>query len=250
MSKLTVDNLSKNFGGVQAVNNVSFTIDSGNRLAIIGPNGAGKTTLLNLLTGQLTPTGGTISLDGLDITSYRDFERAREEIARTFQQTNIYTGLTVFENARLAVQQRMGITHSLLPIGRYPQLEDEVHRLLEEHELQDHSEVVVDNLSYGDRRHLELVLTLATDSKMLFLDEPTAGMTPGQTQDMIELIDHIPDDIAICIVEHDLDVVFSLADRIIVLHHGEIIAENTADKVRQNSRVQDVYLGKHVEFES
>ena len=246
MSSLEIKDLQKHFGGVRAVNGVSFQIESGNRLGIIGPNGAGKTTLLNLLTGQLKPTDGKILLNDDDITSLHDFERAEKNIARTFQQTNIYNGLTVHENTRLAIQQRMGITQSIFPISRYTNLKKSVDKLLTKHNLIEHANSQVANLAYGVRRHLELVLALALESSMLFLDEPTAGMTPNQTQKMIKLIDQIPEDIAICIVEHDLDVVFSLADRILVLHHGKIIAENDPENIKKNTRVQDVYLGKHL----
>ncbi len=250
MSDLEVQNLRKNFGGVQAVDGVSFTIESGARLGIIGPNGAGKTTMLNLLTGQLQPSGGRILFDGRDITSLSDYRRARLKIARTFQHTNIFSGLTVFENIRLSVQQRMGITRGMLPIGRYGDLREATSSVLSEHGLKEFADTPVDNLSYGDRRHLELVLALASDAKVLFLDEPTAGMTPGDTHDMIDYIDDIPDDISVCIVEHDMEVVFSLAERILVLHDGQVLAIDTPDSIKQNPTVQDVYLGKRTEFEA
>lgn len=245
MSKLAVEDLSKDFGGVHAVRRVSFSLDPGIRLAIIGPNGAGKTTLLNLLTGQLRPSEGRILLDGADITAMDDFERARLDISRTFQHTNLYPGLTAVENVRIAVQRTMGLAHKLLPVPGYDSLRRECERVLARHGLEELRHARAQDLSYGDLRHLELVLALITDSSLMFLDEPTAGMTPEGTRRMIELIQGIPRTMTVCIVEHDMDVVFTLADRVIVLHRGEIIADDTPGVVKEDPMVRRVYLGDH-----
>jgi branched-chain amino acid transport system ATP-binding protein len=241
---LRAENLSRNFGGLMAVNNVSLSVAPGERRAIIGPNGAGKTTLFNLLSGELPPLQGRIFLDQQDITPLPVHERARLGIGRTFQRNNLFLNLTVFDNVRLAIQARAGVSHrAFTPIVRFATLREETERLLERFGLQDQANVQVRNLSYGEQRQLEVALALATQPRVLLLDEPTAGMSPAETAAMIEMIQEMPRDITLLIIEHDMDVVFSLADRITVLHYGEVIADGTPEEVKGNPRVMEVYLG-------
>ena len=241
---LRAENLSRNFGGLMAVNNVSLSVEPGERRAIIGPNGAGKTTLFNLLSGELPPLQGRIFLDQQDITPLPVHERARLGIGRTFQRNNLFLNLTVFENVRLAIQGRAGVSHrAFAPIERFTTLQEETERLLERFGLQDQASLLARNLSYGEQRQLEVALALATQPRVLLLDEPTAGMSPAETAAMIGMIQEMPRDITLLIIEHDMDVVFSLADRITVLHYGEVIADGTPEEVKGNPRVMEVYLG-------
>lgn len=241
---LRVEGLSRNFGGLMAVNNVSLAVESGERRAIIGPNGAGKTTLFNLLSGEMRPLKGHIFLDRQDITPLPSYERARLGIGRTFQRNNLFLNLTVFENVRLATQVTAHVSHRpFVPIERFEALQEETQALLERIGLQEQAGVPARNLSYGEQRQLEVALALATHPRVMLLDEPTAGMSPAETRAMVDMIRDMPQDITLLIIEHDMDVVFDLADRITVLHYGEVIADGTADEVQADPRVMEVYLG-------
>ncbi len=245
MSILRTEHLSRNFGGLMAVNNVSISVEPGERRAIIGPNGAGKTTFFNLLSGELAPLSGRIFLDEQDITPLPVHERARLGIGRTFQRNNLFLGLTVYENVQLAVQQRLGLASRWLrPARTFEALRQEVLELLRALGLEERLFEPASSLSYGEQRQLEIALALAMKPRVLLLDEPTAGMSPAETTAMVEMIASLPRDVTLLIIEHDMDVVFSLADRITVLHYGEVIADGTPEEVKGNPRVLEVYLGE------
>ncbi len=244
MSELKVNEVTKNFGGVQAVNNVSISVNSGERYAVIGPNGAGKSTFFNLISGELPVTNGQIWLDGQDITSLKANECANLGIGRTFQRNNLFLGMTALENVRIAVQHKYGITrHIFRPISTFHEVAEVSEQVLAQVGLGDIRDRKVSELAYGQQRALEIALALATQPKILLLDEPTAGMSPAETTDMVKLIQTLPRTLTMMIVEHDMDVIFNIADRITVLHYGEVIATGTPDEVRHNPTVREIYLG-------
>ena len=244
MSQLTVEQLGKRFGGLVTLTGVTMTVKAGERRAIIGPNGAGKSTLFNLITGELSPTEGKVYFDARDITRLPVYERANLGLGRTFQRNNLFPGLTVFENVRLAVQRRAGLAkHLLEPAARFAATRREVETMLERVGLAQQRNDRAGTLPYGRQRVLEIALALATRPKVLLLDEPTAGMSPAETTGLIRLIEALPRSLTLLIVEHDMDVVFSLADRITVLHYGRVICEGTPPAVRADPLVQEIYLG-------
>ncbi|MFQ5577506.1 MAG: ABC transporter ATP-binding protein [Anaerolineae bacterium] len=244
MSQLSVERLRKHFGGLAALNNVSMAVNAGERRAIIGPNGAGKTTFFNLIAGELPPTSGSVFFEARDITRLTVYERANLGLGHTFQQNNLFAGLRVVENVRLAVQHRLGVAGNLFkPALQFTDVTRQADRVLEQVGLLNYRDNQVSTLAYGQQRALEIALALATEPKVLLLDEPTAGMSPAETLEMTQLIEALPRSLTMLIVEHDMDVVFSLADHITVLHYGQIIAQGTPDEVRASPMVQEIYLG-------
>jgi branched-chain amino acid transport system ATP-binding protein len=241
---LRVEGLKRQFGGLMAVNGVSLSVAPGERRAIIGPNGAGKTTLFNLISGELHPTAGRVYLYGQDITALTNFERARLGLARTFQRNNLFLGLSVRENVRLAVQARCKVAHRLWTrVDSMADVLAEADAVLEELGLADQAHALARNLSYGEQRQVEIAIALATRPRVLLLDEPTAGMSPAETAAMTRLIAALPREMTLLIIEHDMDVVFALADRITVLHYGEVLAEGAPQEVSGDPRVAEVYMG-------
>ena len=244
MSRLKVERLRKNFGGIAALVEVTLEIQPGERRAIIGPNGAGKSTLFNLIAGELAPTGGKVYLGDRELTGLSVNERANLGLGHTFQRNNLFMGLTVFENVRLAVQHHQRITRHLFKVvSNFEAVTRETEVLLERVGLADQRDQLVKTLAYGQQRVLEVALALATQPQVLLLDEPTAGMSPAETTEMAQLIEGLPRSLTMLIVEHDMDVVFSLADRITVLHYGQVISEGTPAEVRADPLVQEIYLG-------
>jgi branched-chain amino acid transport system ATP-binding protein len=244
MSQLAVEQLRKNFGGIAALTGVSLSIQSGERQAIIGPNGAGKSTLFNVIAGELAPTEGKVYLDNEDVTGLSVYQRANLGLGHTFQRNNLFLGLTAFENVRLAVQHHRGITrHLFRPASHFEAVGHEADQILARVGLLDQRDEVVSRLAYGQQRALEVALALAIDPTVLLLDEPTAGMSPAETKDMVTLIESLPRSLTMLIVEHDMDVVFSLADRITVLHYGQVISSGSPDEVRGDPLVKEIYLG-------
>lgn len=244
MSHLEVVNLSKAFGGLQALDKVSLAVEPGERHAIIGPNGAGKSTLFNVITGEVAPASGDVTFSGRDITRLPIHERANLGLGHTFQRNNLFMGLTVFENVRLASQHRHRVNrHWFRAVESFSQVQEEAEAILAQVGLLPQQKQVVGELAYGQQRALEIALALATEPKVLLLDEPTAGMSPGETAEMVQLIGDLPRSLTMMIVEHDMDVIFSLADRITVLHYGQIIGSGAPDEVRRDARVQEIYLG-------
>jgi branched-chain amino acid transport system ATP-binding protein len=241
---LALDGLRRSFGAVNAVNGVTLAVAPHERRAIIGPNGAGKTTLFNLITGHLAPTGGRILFEDVPIAGLPPHAVARRGISRSFQRTNVFPRLPVKENLRLAAAAGGRGNYDLL--GSVSRLRVPLERAgatAEAVRLTDRLNVPAGTLSYGEQRQLEIGIALATRPRLLLLDEPTAGMSPEETQRMTELLGGLSREITLLIIEHDMDVVFTLADRITVLHYGEVLAEGTAAEVRANPRVYEVYLG-------
>ena len=244
METLRVEHLSKDFGGVHAVHNVSISVEAGERLAIIGPNGAGKTTLFNLLGGQLLPNSGQVYLFGQEITYMAAHRRAHLGIAKSFQSTTLFLNLTVLDNILLGLQ---GTRPSRFQIFRsattYEHLYTKTQELLNSMDLWEKRNDPVHAISYGEQRKLEIALSLTSEPKLLLLDEPSTGLTTTESADIISMIRDLGTDITVIIVAHDMDLVFGVAERIIVLHYGEIIAEGTPEEISIDSRVEEIYMG-------
>jgi branched-chain amino acid transport system ATP-binding protein len=239
-----VAGLRRQFGGLTALGGVSFSVAPGERRAIIGPNGAGKTTLFNVISGELAPTDGRVYLEGEDVSDLPNYERARLGLARTFQRNNLFIGLSVRENVRLAVQARQGVAHRLWSrVESLAAVTAETDQVLGDLGLAERGSVLVRNLSYGEQRQLEVAIAVASRPRVLLLDEPTAGMSPAETTAMVRLVSALPAELTLLIIEHDMDVVFALADRITVLHYGEVLADGEPEAVRGNPRVAEVYMG-------
>jgi branched-chain amino acid transport system ATP-binding protein len=244
VSYLEVKNLTKTFGGLTAVNNINLAVEVGERHAILGPNGAGKSTLFHVITGELTATSGQVWLNGRSITHLPVYERANLGLGHTFQRNNLFMGLTVWENVRLAAQHRARINrHWFKPVESFSQVNDQTETILAQVGLLAQKNQVVNELAYGQQRAVEIALALATEPKVLLLDEPTAGMSPAETAEITQLIAALPRTLTMLIVEHDMDVIFSLADRITVLHDGQVIRSGTPGDVRNDPKVQEIYLG-------
>jgi branched-chain amino acid transport system ATP-binding protein len=242
---LSLSNVSKNYAGLRVLNDIRMDVEPGERRAIIGPNGAGKTTLFHLVSGQVPPSSGAVVFDGEDVTRRPPYEMARRGLARTFQTNNLFLQLTVFENVRLAVQQRMHDARAWFkPWWSFDRINQRTEQVLERAGLASRSEVLATNLSYGEQRQLEMAIALAGEPKLLLLDEPTAGMSVAETAHAVQTIGTLPRSLTLLIIEHDMDTIFALADRITVLDHGTVIAEGTPDAVRGDANVRAVYLGE------
>ncbi len=242
---LVLSDVSKAFEGLRAVDGVSLEVASGERRAIIGPNGAGKTTLFSLISGETQPTSGRITLFGRDVTRLPPHRRAALGLARTYQITNLFPRLTALENCLLAVQGLMPTKfHLHRALSRYPALFDRARRVLDAVGLLDKADETVRNLSHGAQRQLEIALALAGKPRLLLLDEPTAGLSPAESHMMTALLKTLDPAITLLVIEHDMDVAFQLTDRIMVLHHGKVLADGLAHEVKANPVVQEIYLGK------
>ncbi len=241
---LRISGLNKHFGGIVATEDVDLEVEQGRIHAIIGPNGAGKTTLLAQLSGQLKPDSGEIEFDGQRITAYGMARRAREGLARSFQITSVLLPMTLLENVMLAVQGRSG--HSFrfwAQAGKDAALREAALESLARVGLDDRAERVAANVSHGEQRQLEVAMALAMQPRLLLLDEPMAGMGKEEGARMVEILNGLKGDKTILLVEHDMDAVFSLADRLSVLVNGRIIATDTVENIRNNPEVQRAYLG-------
>jgi branched-chain amino acid transport system ATP-binding protein len=244
MTVLHTEKLYCAFGSLVVTNNVDLTVADGQRHVIIGPNGAGKTSLINQIGGQLRPTGGRILLRDVDITGRSPDKISRMGVARTFQRNNLFQNLSVTENLRLAVQARFGNSlDAVTPVRRQAALLARADALAQQVHLVGDGERLARNLSYGEQRQLEIGLALAGEPTLLLLDEPTSGMSPAETARMIELIGSLPRTLSILMIEHDMKVVFSVADRITVLYYGEVLASGAPAEIQADDRVRDVYLG-------
>jgi branched-chain amino acid transport system ATP-binding protein len=239
---LRTEGLTVRFGGLTALNGVTLAVARGEIRAVIGPNGAGKSTFFNCLTGVIRPSSGRILFDGEDITGLPPDRISRKSLARSYQITNILPGATVLENVRIAAQSRRHAWSLLRHHRAYTDVMDRARAVLASVGLADKQEEMAANLSHGEQRNLEIGIALATEPKLLCLDEPTAGMSVTETHATVELVRRIAADLTILIVEHDMEVVMGLARTITVLHYGEVLAEGTPAEIQANPRVQEVYL--------
>jgi len=241
---LELQGLCKSFGGLQATRDVSLRIMPGDRKAIIGPNGAGKTTLFNLITGIYPATSGSILLFGQDVTKWPSHRRTALGMARTFQVTSLFPGLTVLDNVLLAIE---GLRRTKFVMWRflssYREVYDKAYHLLDQAGFLDRKDTEVRNLSHGEQRQLEIVLGLASDPKILLLDEPAAGLSSGESVEMARFLMKLDPRLAILLIEHDMDVVFDVAAEISVLHFGEVLETGTPQQIHSSAKVQEIYLG-------
>ena len=238
---LSVSHLSKSYGGVQAVRDVSFGVDAGERVALIGPNGAGKTTCFNLLNGQLAPDAGEIRLGGVDLAGLPPHRIGRLGVGRTFQVAAAFGSMSVRENVQTALRSHHGKNFSLWSAG----FKEEAEALLDSVGMREQADRACAELAYGDLKRVELAVALANRPRLLLMDEPTAGMAPEERGALMALAAGLAqrDAIAVLFTEHDMSVVFGFASRVIVMHLGEVIAAGTPGEVRAHPRVQEVYLG-------
>ncbi|NIR31328.1 MAG: ABC transporter ATP-binding protein [Gammaproteobacteria bacterium] len=242
---LTVEGLSKSFGGVVATDNLFLDVRADEIHALIGPNGAGKTTLIAQLSGMIRPDRGRIRFDGADITGTPAPERAKRGLARSFQITSVFRDFTCAENVALGVQARGGHSFRFWEAARTdPELQGPARAILEEVGLGHRADVLAGNLAHGEQRQLEIAMVLATGPKLLLLDEPMAGMGPADSERMTEYLRLLKGKYCILLVEHDMDAVFALADRITVLVYGRAIASGAPEEIRANEEVRDAYLGE------
>ena len=237
--------LSKNFGGLRAVNLVNFQIEQGQLKSIIGPNGAGKSTFFNLIAGVLQPTSGKIFFQNKDITKKRLDRVSQLGITKTYQITRIFPRLTVFENIRISAQSRVTAFNFWSRTDSLTMLKEKAIEILEMVRLADKQEQTAATLSHGERCYLELGIALAAEPKILLLDEPTAGMSPAETREATELIRRLTDklNLTVILVEHDMSVVMEISDQVVVLHNGRILAQGSCEEISHNEQVQQVYLG-------
>jgi branched-chain amino acid transport system ATP-binding protein len=244
MNVLRIENLRRSFGSLVVTNRVNLDLAAGERHAIIGPNGAGKTSLVNQIGGQLRPSGGRILVKGTDVTGWSPDRICRVGVARTFQRNNLFANLSVLENLRLAVQARRGKPLNFFtPVSHLRNEAERSEALMRQVHLQQAPTTTARNLSYGEQRQLEIGIALAGEPELLLLDEPTSGMSPAETARMIDLIASLPRTLSILMIEHDMNVVFSVADRVTVLYYGEILATGLPADIKANKRVREVYLG-------
>ena len=242
---LQVESLNRSFGALRVTRDVNLTLERGARRALIGPNGAGKTTLINLITGVLRPSSGTVSLNGDDITSTSQAERARRGLARTFQINQLFRGLTVLENICMAIGERDGHNNNLWrSAGAKREVIDEALDHLESLRLVDDSLKLVRNLPYGRQRLVEIAIALAQRPRVLLLDEPAAGVPSSESHLILDVVAGLDPDIAVLIIEHDMDVVFRFAKEITVLVQGAVFTQGTPDEIMKNEDVKAVYLGQ------
>jgi len=241
---LELKDLCKAFGGLRAVNGVSLKIMPGDRKAVIGPNGAGKTTLFNLISGIFPATSGQVLLFGRDVTSWPSHRRANLGMARTFQVTSLFPKLTVLDNVVLAIKGGRASKFVMWRfLSSYRDVYNKAHGLLDRAAFLDRKDTEVRYLSHGEQRQLEIVLGLAGDPDILLLDEPAAGLSSGESAEMTRFLCGLDPKIAILLIDHDMDIVFDVADDISVLHFGEVLESGSAERIRSSAKVQEIYLG-------
>jgi branched-chain amino acid transport system ATP-binding protein len=241
---LALDGLTRSYGSLTAVDHVNLAVQSGHRHALIGPNGAGKSTLFATVAGTIRPTGGRIRFDGRDITRLSESARARLGLVRTYQRSSLFLDCTVLDNVALAVQRVNRRAHRLdRPAGRFREITAQASRHLEEVGLAGRAHEKAAALSHGERRQLEVAMVLAVEPSVVMFDEPTAGMSAAETERFVRQLAGLPPELTVVIVEHDLDVVFRLANQVTVLHLGRVLASGTPEQIRADESVQRAYLG-------
>ena len=251
MSLLEVKNLHKDFSGLKVLTGINLSIEKGERHSIIGPNGAGKSTLFNIITGKYRPSLGRIFFDGEDITGLSPYKISRRGLARSFQIINIFPMMNVYQNVRNAILSKEKIRlNTIFRLEKMDRIDQETLHVLESLGLIGIKDVLAGELSYGQQRALEIGIALATDPKLILLDEPTAGMTKEETKETVALIQNVTKGKTLVVIEHDMDVVFSIAHRITVLYYGEILASGTPDEIRNSEKVKEAYLGKKADARS
>jgi branched-chain amino acid transport system ATP-binding protein len=241
---LVVENLSKDFGGLRAVDGVNLTIEPGERRVLMGPNGAGKTTFFNMISGVYPASSGRIFYFGKDITPLPPYRRAELGMARTYQITNLFSKLTVSENILMACQALERTKFVMFrPVSSYHHLTERCNELLKEFDLWDKRDTLIKNLSHGDQRQIEVALALAERPKLLLLDEPAAGLSSAETHALSALLKRLDRNITILLIEHDMDVAFEFAEKITVLYQGKFLLEGPKEEIKSNPTVQEIYLG-------
>jgi branched-chain amino acid transport system ATP-binding protein len=240
---IKVTDLSKSFGGLRAVDALTFEAATHRVTSIIGPNGAGKSTAFNLIAGTLRPDAGQVMFDGRDVTALPPWRLARLGIARSFQITNLFFGLSVFENVRLACQSGERRGRYLVRLDRLRAPAERAAAILEEFALDRQAGELVGNLSHGDQRRVEIALCMALEPKVLMLDEPTQGMSPAETAEVDALIKSLAGRVTVLLIEHDIDLVMSISDHVVVMHQGRKLFEGTPEAVRASAAVREAYLG-------
>jgi branched-chain amino acid transport system ATP-binding protein len=237
--------LYKSFGALQVANSIDFRLERGARHALIGPNGAGKTSFVNLVTGALTPTAGQVLIDGAEVTDLPQSERVKRGLARTFQVTALFRRLTVLENVTLAIAEREGVADDVFwPSGRHRRVIEEAYALLESLDLANDALRPVNTLAYGRQRLIEIAVALSLAPKVLLLDEPAAGVPSSETELVAGVVERLPPDIAVLIIDHDMDLVFRLARRITVMVQGSVLVEGPPEAIARDPEVRRVYLGE------
>ena len=242
---LKVKNLKKSFGGILATDNLTFEVETGEIHALIGPNGAGKTSLIGQITGEIKQDSGKIIFDEIDISDLPIHTRSAIGLARSFQITNIFKEMTTLDNVALAIQARSGHSFCFWKDARInPQLRNPASMFLQQVGLEKRADITAGELSHGEHRQLEISMALATNPKILLLDEPMAGMGAEESKSMVEILQKLKNKLTILLVEHDMNVVFALADKITVLVYGKVIATGSPKQIRNNAKVQAAYLGE------
>jgi branched-chain amino acid transport system ATP-binding protein len=244
MEVLKVDHLSQSFGGLTVIEDISFSLGSAEKVALIGPNGAGKTTLLNLLSGFITPVAGRIYLLGKDVTHMSSHGRVSLGLSRSFQINTLFSHLSLLSNVLLAIQGIQPTRYQMIrPITAYKHNLKGAQELLELVDLWGEKESPITALSHGQQRQVEIILALASKPRLLLLDEPSAGLTSGETMNLVRMIRNLMGDSTVFFCAHDLDLVFSLAERVVVLYYGQIVAQGTPEQIQTDQKVREIYLG-------
>lgn len=242
---LKVVGLAKQFGGLEILKGLSFSVKEGERRAFIGPNGAGKTTLFNIIAGDLPASSGEVYYYNENFSRKANHQRVRSGMVRTFQKNNLLQNMSVLEHLLLVLQMKAGVENVWYRNRTaFSELYERAEYMMETWGLADRKNTIVKNLSYGEQRQVEIVLGIATEPRVLLLDEPTAGMSNAETQHILQLLKSMPRDLTLLIIEHDMDVVFGLADRITVLYNGDILVEGSTSTIQSDPRVHEIYFGK------
>jgi branched-chain amino acid transport system ATP-binding protein len=243
--RLQVENVTRTFGALRAVDRVSLEVETGARHALIGPNGAGKSTLLGIIAGRDQPTEGRVSLDDTDVTAWDQPQRSRLGVGLMYQTSNVFRSMTVGDNVAIAAQRVLGVNHRwLTPVKRFKSIDEAVQASLVTLGLEDRVDQIASALSHGERRRLEMALALAVQPDLLLLDEPTSGLTDGEANSLIDTVRALPGEMTVVVVEHNLDVVAALATEVTVLHAGSVLARGSWESVTSDANVQRAYLSR------